>query len=129
MDPRAVSIATSFDYGDPLDVQVPLIVEAGFTYCSLGANATHSDYLATTGRAHIRGLTERHGISIDTIHGPRLDGSDSLAMVSRAVTAAGELGVPVVVVHGSPVDFPEVDLPERLHELFHACPGLAPLLA
>ncbi len=56
MKPAPVSIATSFDYSVPLNVQVPLIADAGFTHFSLGANEAHSDYLTPSGRARIRAL-------------------------------------------------------------------------
>jgi hypothetical protein len=33
---RRLSVATSFDYGVPIEEQVPLIAAAGFTHLSLG---------------------------------------------------------------------------------------------
>jgi sugar phosphate isomerase/epimerase len=124
-----VSIATSFDYGVPPDVQVPLIADAGFTHFSLGANEAHSDYLSSAGRAHLCALAARHGVGIDTIHGPRADRSDSSAMLSRVIAAAGELEVPIVVVHGGPFDLPADELTERVPQLVRTCEGLEPVLA
>jgi len=129
MELRPVSIATSFDYGIALDVQVPLISKAGFTHFSLGANAAHSDYLSTGGQTHIRALAEQHGLGIDTIHGPRAEGSDSLDALSRSVTAAAALGVPIVVVHASPFDFPVAEFEERLRQVVGVCRALLPILA
>src|SRR5579859_3910009 len=129
MDPVSVSIATSFDYAVPLDVQVPLIADAGFTHFSLGAGQSHSNYLTTDGRRHLNTLAALHGLAIDTIHGPRADRADGLAALSSAVHAAAELGVPVLVVHGGPFDFPEAELADRLDQLVHTCEGVAPVLA
>jgi sugar phosphate isomerase/epimerase len=129
MDPVSVSIATSFDYAIPLDLQVPLIAEAGFTHFSLGANESHSNYLTTDGQRHLKALAAQHGLAIDTIHGPRTDRPDGPAALSRAVAAASELGVPVLVVHGGPFDFPEAELADRLDQLVHTCEAFAPVLA
>jgi sugar phosphate isomerase/epimerase len=129
MDPVSVSIATSFDYAVPLDLQLPLIAEAGFTHFSLGANAAHSNYLTPDGQRHLKALAAQHGLAIDTIHGPRTDRPDGPAALSRAVSAAAELGVPVLVVHGGPFDFREAELADRLDQLVHTCEDLAPALA
>jgi len=129
MEVRPVSIATSFDYGIGLDVQVPLIAEAGFTHFSLGASEAHSDYLSPSGQAHIRTLAQQHGLGIDTIHGPRAEGSDSLGALSRSVQAAAALGVQVVVVHASPFDFPVAEFEERLSQVVGVCGAVAPGLA
>lgn len=85
MDPVSVSIATSFDYAVPIDTQVPLIAEAGFTHCSLGANESHSNYLTTDGQLHLKALAAQYGLAIDTIHSPRPDRPDGAAALSRAV--------------------------------------------
>ena len=69
MDPVSVSIATSFDYAVPLDIQVPLIAEAGFTHFSLGADESHSNHLSMDGQRHLRALAARHGLAIDTFMG------------------------------------------------------------
>jgi sugar phosphate isomerase/epimerase len=125
LDLHPVSIATSFDHGVPLDVQVALIAEA-VPYFVLGVDEAHSGYLIAAGQARIRALAERYGLGIDTIHGPRTDRPDSLAPVSRAVAAAAELGVPVVVIHGSPFDFPAAELDERLQQIVRRCEALTP---
>ena len=129
MDPVSVSIATSFDYAVPLDVQARLIAEPGFTHFSLGANESHSNYLTTDGQRHLKTLAAQHRLAIDTIHGPRADRPDGPAVLSSAVHAAAELGVPALVVHGGPFDFPEAELTDRLDQLVHTCEGLAPVLA
>jgi sugar phosphate isomerase/epimerase len=129
MEPREVSIATSFDYGVALDAQIPLISKAGFTHVSLGVKPEHSAYLTPAGQTHLRTLTEHHGLGIDTIHGPRADTWDSLGAVSRSVTAAAALRVPIVVAHASPFDFPEAEFDDRLGQVVGVCGALAPVLA
>jgi sugar phosphate isomerase/epimerase len=129
METVSVSVATSFDYAVQLDVQVPLIAEAGFTHFSLGANESHSSYLTTDGQRHLKTLAAQHGLAIDTIHGPRADRPDGPAALSRAVNAAAELGVPILVVHAGPFDFPEAELTDRLDQLVRICEGLVPVLA
>src|SRR5712692_4424206 len=114
LDHLSVSIATSFDYAVRLDVQVPLIAAAGFTHFSLGADASHSNYLTSAGQRHLRALASQHRLAIDTIHGPRADRPAGPAELARAVTAAAELGVPILVIHGGPFDFPEAELAARL---------------
>src|SRR5262249_18696558 len=117
MPEHAVSIATSFDYGLPIEAQLHAIAEAGFTHFSLGANESHSGCLTVEGRQRLRALAQTYGLGIDTIHGPRADVPESLAALHRVVLAAAELGVPVVVVHGGPFDFPHAELEWRLQDL------------
>ncbi len=124
MEPHAVSVATSFDYALPIDQQIPLIADAGFTHFSLGADVAHSDYLSAVGQQRLRELAQTHGLGIDTIHGPRADQPNALATLTAVVDAAAELGVPVVVVHGSPFDFPEAELSARLEKLLLARSGV-----
>jgi len=125
----AVSVATSFDYALPIEQQIPLIAEAGFTHFSLGADVGHSEYLAAAGQRRLRRLAEAHGLGIDTIHGPRADQPDALATLTAAVAAAAALDVPVVVVHAGPFDFPGAELSSRLDQLLRTCEQLAPVLA
>ena len=129
MEPHAVSVATSFDYALPIDQQIPLIADAGFTHFSLGADVAHSDYLSAVGQQRLRAFAQTYGLAIDTIHGPRADPPNALATLTAVVAAAAELGVPVVVVHGSPFDFPEAEFSARLEKLLETCEQLTPVLA
>ncbi len=124
----AVSIATSFDYTVPIERQLPRIADAGFTHVSLGARVNHSDYLSATGRRRLRRLVERYGLGLDTIHGPRADAPDPVATLDAVVRAAGELEVPVVVIHGGPFDFPASELDTRFETLIDTCERLQPIL-
>lgn len=123
-----VSIATSFDYCVPIEEQIPLIAEAGFTDVSLGAREGHSGYLSRQRRARLASLVRASGLAIDTIHGPRLDEPNSVETLSAVASAAAELGAPVIVVHVSPFDFPAAELPSRQAALLRTCVALEPLL-
>jgi sugar phosphate isomerase/epimerase len=126
--PEAVSIATSFDYTLPIEQQLALVAEAGFTHVSLGARVAHADYLSATGRRRLRRLVARHGLGLDTIHGPRADAPDAVATLMAVIGGAGELDVPVVVAHGGPFDFPAAELGARLEALVRTCEQLRPIL-
>jgi sugar phosphate isomerase/epimerase len=102
---------------------------AGFRHFSLGADEAHSTYLTLARQRHLCALAEQHGLSLDSIHGPRADKPESLAALSRAVIAAAEFGVPILVVHGSPFDFTEAELEDRVRQVVRTCKALAPVLA
>ncbi len=123
-----LSIATSFDYGIPIEEQFALIAEAGFTHVSLGHDATHSRYLSEEGREGLRSQLGGSGLRIDTIHGPRVDGPGGVSLLAAVVEAAAELDAPVVVVHAGPFDFGAEELPSRLKALLKACECLEPEL-
>jgi len=126
MEPHAVSVAISFDYALPIDQQIPLIADAGFTHFSLGADVAHSDYLSAGGQQRLRACAQTLGLAIDTIHGPRADQPHALATLTAVIDAAAELSVPVVVVHGSPFDFPEAELSARLRSCWRPVSSLRP---
>jgi hypothetical protein len=126
--PVSLSIATSSDYAVPLDLQVPLIAEAGFTHFSLGANESHSNYLATDGQRHQKALAAQHGLAIDTIRGARADPADGPVPVSRAVTPRQSWECrswSFTVVRSTS---PRSSWPDRLEQLVHTCEGLVPVL-
>jgi sugar phosphate isomerase/epimerase len=123
-DRPELSIATSFNYAIPIDVQLPMIASAGFTHISLGATVAHSDYTSRDGRAHLLEHVRRHELRIDTILGPRADQADSFSMLSMAAEAAADLGAGVVVTHPGPFDMPEDELRPRLRALLLLCSSL-----
>lgn len=124
---RQLSISTSLDYALPLEVQVPLIAEAGFTHCSLGGHVDHSGYPDPQRRQQLRQLLDAHGLQLDTLHGPRLDGERSTDLLI-AIEAAASLGAPVVVAHAGPFDFPASELPARLETVRRRCAEVTPIL-
>jgi sugar phosphate isomerase/epimerase len=119
-----LSVATSFNYEIPIDVQLPMIAASGFTHVSLGARVDHSDYLSHEGRARLAEQLRRHDLRVDTIHGPRADQADSPQMLSATAVAAAELGAGVVVTHPGPFNFAADELEPRLNALLGLCPSL-----
>jgi sugar phosphate isomerase/epimerase len=111
----ALSISTAFNYDVAIDEQIPVIAAAGFSHVSLGAQEDHSGYLTASGRKRLKGLLQQHRLTIDTIHGPRMDLPDSIDRLSAVASAAVELDVPVVVVHAGPFAFEAPELPDYLN--------------
>jgi sugar phosphate isomerase/epimerase len=128
-DAPAVSVATSFDYSIPIDEQLALIAAAGFTHVSLGGSEAHSGHGSPEGRARLKALLRRHGLRVDTVHGPSADWPDAVAGLTATAEAAVDLGAAVVVVHGGPFDFPADELPVRLETLLSTCAGIQPVAA
>jgi sugar phosphate isomerase/epimerase len=113
---RNLSISTCFDYAVPIEKQIPMIAQAGFTYVSPGASTKHFNYFSHEARLKLLALLDRYGLKIDTIHGP-LSGVIYLKEMQQLAAAALELKTPVVVLHASPFEFPEAELPSRLEQL------------
>lgn len=124
MAEEALSISTSFNYDVPLSAQIPLIAEAGFSHVSLGEKELHSGFLSALGRVAVKGLLERFGLKLDTIHGARADVPDSAQRLADTACAATELGAEVVVFHGGPFGFDEAELPVRMDHLLKVCDAL-----
>lgn len=103
MDKPQISISTCFDYTVPLERQIPLIAEEGFTHISFGQDENHSGILSTPRRRTLKELLRENGVKIDTIHGSQLCDPESTGKLSEILFAAHDLNVPVVVVH--PVTF------------------------
>ena len=119
-DRREISISTGFDYSIPIEKQVPLIAQAGFTHLSLGTERSHFDYLSKEARQKLSGLLNQYSLKIDTIHGP--DAVKTAIQEFKAVAqAAIELDVPVVVFHAGPFEFPESELDYMFLELKKIC--------
>lgn len=121
MNRPQVSIATFFDYAIPIEEQIPLVAEAGFSHLSLGGRESHSAHLSTAGRQRLKELLRQHFLSIDTIHGPQADQSDSAERLTAVAQAAADLSAPVVVMHASSWDFPGEQLPQRLEAVLKTC--------
>lgn len=119
-DKRIISISTFFDYNVPIEKQIPLIAEAGFTHVSLGAKKSHFDYLSKEARQKLIDLLKQYSLKIDTIHGPNADKA-SIEEFAKIAEASVELKATVVVFHGSSFDFSESELDSRFLELKKAC--------
>lgn len=124
-----VSISTAFDYAVPIETQIPLVAEAGFSHLSLGGDTDHSGYLSEAGRGRLKALLSQGGLSVDTIHGPRADLTDSVERLTAVARAAAGLEVPVVVTHPGPFEFDEPQMPGHLDEVLRVCQELAPVAA
>ena len=109
----AISISTCFDYSVPLDVQLGMIREAGFTYVSFGRNFDHSGILDAERLNTIQSILSFNQLSVDTIHGCEMDKPDSLEVNRNVVRAATALKAPVVVLHLSSFTFDPVTLADR----------------
>jgi sugar phosphate isomerase/epimerase len=121
MNQPQISIATFFDYALPIEEQIPLVAEAGFSHLSLGGKESHSNYLSAAGRQRLKGLLKQNNILVDTIHGPQADKPDSAERLTAYAVAAAELSAPVVVMHASSWDFTAEELPERLEAVLKTC--------
>ena len=129
MTQPALSISTSFNYDLPIEEQLSLIAEAGFTHVSLGGRESHSAYLSAEGRRTLGRLLRQNGLALDTIHGPRADQPDTVEVLSAVARAASELSAPVVVIHGGPFAFGVSELPARTEALVRTCEALTAVLA
>lgn len=119
-----LSISTSFSYEIPIEDQVPLMAEAGFTYLSLGAQLEHSGYLIAEQRARLKELLCSHGLRVDTIHARGLDRPDALSEAAATVEAAADLKARCVVVHAGPFELDEAEVDRRLCGLLETCAEL-----
>ena len=120
MDRESLSISTCFDYNIPIESQIPLIAEAGFTHVSLGSNRSHFDYLSKDARQKFTELLNQYSLNIDTIHGPDADNT-SIEEFKGIAEASVEFKAPVVVLHGSPFGFDKDELDSRFLELKKLC--------
>lgn len=100
-----ISISTCFDYSIPIETQLPLIRQAGYTHISIGSNYAHCGILDDTKRSALKAHLKKCRLSVDTIHGYDLDKPDTVEVNQMIVNAAVELGNPVVVVHCSSFSF------------------------
>jgi sugar phosphate isomerase/epimerase len=122
---RKLSISTSFSYDMPLREQIPLIAEIGFTHISIGGNTEHAGYLTKGGQEVINDLLNKYSLSIDTIHGPRIDQEDSIQQIEKVTDAAVELSVGVIVVHCSAFNARTEELPAKAAVLLRVCDTLS----
>ncbi len=105
MNKSELSIATSFNYQIPIEEQIPLIAEAGFTHIMISGGDRHSGYLSKKGREKLKALLDQYSLKIDTIHGPRqeivstLDVCKDAKKLNPVIEAAKDFGVSIIVLH------------------------------
>jgi sugar phosphate isomerase/epimerase len=98
--PRLVFSTAAF-FARPLERSLPLIAECGYT----GVEIMVTKDPASQSAERMRTLAEQHGLRIEAIHAPSLLltrsvwGTDPVGKIERAVRAASEAGVPVIVTH------------------------------
>ena len=120
-------MSTSLNYEIPIEKQLPMIADAGFTHISLGAKKAHSDYSSEQGRRRLRKLLKQNSLHIDTIHGPRADHPHSVEMLTTAAEAAADLSARVVVFHAGPFRSKEWDFRRQFDTLMKVCRVLEPV--
>jgi sugar phosphate isomerase/epimerase len=98
--PRLLFSSAAF-FGRPLADTFGLVAETGYT----GVEVMVTRDPPSQDAAWMRRLAEAHGLTIGAIHAPcllvtrRIWGADPIAKIERAVGAASEAEVPVVVMH------------------------------
>ena len=124
-DRPQVSIATSFQYDIPIDEQIGLVAEAGFSHISLGVRPEHSGYLDRNRRAQLKSQLRAHSLKVDTIHARRLDDLDAISQASASANAATDLDAKCVVVHAGPFSCKDEGLEQHIRDLIATCGALA----
>ncbi len=121
-----ISISTSFNYEIPIEEQIPLVAEAGFTHIMISGDDRHSGYLYKSRRQKLKKLLDKHSLKIDTIHGPRseilskLDACKDVKELYPVVEAAKDLGVSIIVLHGFVESkFSREEYPEKVKGLIN----------
>jgi hypothetical protein len=120
------SVATSFNYDIPIERQIRLIAEAGFSHLSLGATPDHSGYLEAARRRDLKARMADLGLAMDTIHASALHHTGAVEQVSATLAAAAELGASFVVAHVGPFNCGPEGLDERLTQVLSVCEALIP---
>jgi sugar phosphate isomerase/epimerase len=121
------SIATSFNYDIPIEKQLRLIAEAGFSHFSLGALPEHSGYMEAARRRELKARMVDLGLAIDTIHACALHYPEPVEQISATLRAAAELATSLVVAHAGPFHCAAEGLDERLAAVVSACKEVMPV--
>jgi sugar phosphate isomerase/epimerase len=121
---RLLSISTSLNYDIPLETQLALIHESGFTHVSIGGNYDHSGILNPDNWSKLYELLTVNKLAIDTIHGTALDNENALTLNESLAKAAKHFGVRVVVVHASSFTFHPATNADRKTKLKGLLPEL-----
>ena len=122
-----VSIATSFRYEIPIEEQITLVAQAGFSHISLGVRPEHSGYLDARRRSELKARFSDHGLAVDSVHARGLAQPEAVAQASATARAAGELRAPCVVAHVSPFHCKREETEERIESLLRTCNALVPV--
>jgi sugar phosphate isomerase/epimerase len=120
---RPISISTCFDYAIPIEAQLPLIKQAGYTYVSIGGNYEHSGILDDSRRAALKARLMGCGLAVDTIHGYDMDKTDAVEVNQIIASAAAELKAPIIVLHCSSFDFDPPEQNSRRKDILEKLPA------
>lgn len=122
-----LSIATSFQYEIPIEKQIPLVAQAGFTHISIGARPEHSGYLEAARRSELSARLSDHGLAVDSVHGRGLNDPEAVAQASATAEAAAELNAACVVAHVGPFNCKVDDIAARIKSVISTCNALLPV--
>ena len=114
---KDISISTSFNYSIPIEEQLPIIKNAGFSHVSIGGNYEHSGIFEERRLEKLKENLEEYDLKVDTIHGYAMDKSDTYDINSKVVYAANVLNSPIVVLHCSSFAFNPNTLDERKRDI------------
>lgn len=95
------SISTTFNYAIPINEQLVLVKNAGFTHISLGMDYEHSQILNEESLNSLVKLLNELDLMVDTVHGYDLDKDDDIEINKIVAAAAYKLKAGIVVVHCS----------------------------
>lgn len=128
MEHPQTSAATSFNYDIPIERQVRLVADTGFSHLSPGALPEHSGYLEAPRRRELKTRVADLGLAIDTIHARPLHHPKALEDAAATLFAAAELGASFAVAHVGPFNCGVHGLDERLTSTLAVCNGLVPVV-
>ncbi len=94
-----VSVSTCFNYELTFEEQIKMIREVGFKCFSTSGRYPHNGLLDNTEGFIAEVLAS--GLSVDTIHGCRLDIEEAITILDKCCFAAKCVGASIVVVHPS----------------------------
>ncbi len=110
---RNISITTGFHYKTPINEQLKLIREAGFSHVSIGCDYEHSGILNENRLYNLKQEILKNQLQVDTVHGYDLDRDDTIEINEMIAKAATVLGAEIVVVHCSAFMFEESELEDK----------------
>jgi sugar phosphate isomerase/epimerase len=121
------SVASSFQYDIPIETQICLVAEAGFSHVSLGVRPEHSGYLELKRRIELKARLADVGLAMDSIHARALHVPEAVEQASATARAAAEFHAPCVVAHIGPFNCNPDGIEERLAFVFSTCKALVPV--
>ncbi len=102
---NGISISTCFNYSSPIEDQLHMISEAGFSHVSFGSNYAHSGILEQSSLENVKSAISANCLLVDTVHGYNMDADGAFEINKKVASAASKLGAPVVVLHCSSFAF------------------------